>query len=140
DPTTQVRAVPRVQAHDPRRRHLGRPVRLPDRHATQRRALCHVRQGEGATRAMSATTAEITVTIPGPLWFTSNDLRGTYRKWAPKTKQLRAIGKSAAIAAGTPSECRRTIGSPLWKNRSAPEGAVNTPRGLTRSSVLAERG
>ena len=45
---------------------------------------------------------ELTITIPGPLWFTSNNLRGSHHIWAPKIRGLRALGKSEAIAANLP--------------------------------------
>lgn len=46
--------------------------------------------------------ATIVVDVPADLWFTSNNLRGSHHRWTPKIRALRAIGKAAAIKAGSP--------------------------------------
>lgn len=53
---------------------------------------------------------EIIIDVPKPLWFTSNNLRGHWRQWAPKIKALRAMGAAAATFKGPQMQkCRLLV-------------------------------
>lgn len=90
-------------------------------------------------------TLEIVIDVPKALWFTSNNLRGSWRKWSPKIKQLRAMGCAHATFKGPPMQKVRllvTVGYPTNTRADVPNVAGTVVKalldGITDAGVIPD--
>lgn len=83
---------------------------------------------------------ELIYDIPKNLWFTSNNLRGSWHRWAPKIKRLRAMGCAGATFKGPTMQRVRltvTVGYPTNIRADVPNIAGTVAKALLDGIVDA---